>query len=117
MYGDDRATEIIATDAKAIAERTGIFHTGTWNTRKQANDLMHFGVSDLWIRARKTGRQHQNYIPNTIGVCLNSDMGANPPEPDSAPKLNNLTVWDMETGIAIIGNDDQAMCSFWSAGA
>lgn len=112
VYGDDRATEIIATDTKAIAERTGIFHTGTWNTRKQANDLMHFGVSDLWIRARKTGRQHQNYIPNTIGVCLNSDMGANPPEPDSVPKLNNLTVWDMETGIAIIGNDDQAMCSF-----
>lgn len=112
VCGDDRATEIIATDTKAIAERTGIFHTGTWNTRKQANDLMHFGVSDLWIRARKTGRQHQNYIPNTIGVCLNSDMGANPPEPDSVPKLNNLTVWDMETGIAIIGNDDQAMCSF-----
>lgn len=112
VYGDDRATEIIATDTKAISERTGIFHTGTWNTRKQANDLMHFGVSDLWIRARKTGRQHQNYIPNTIGVCLNSDMGANPPEPDSVPKLNNLTVWDMETGIAIIGNDDQAMCSF-----
>ena len=112
VYGDDRATEIIATDTKAIAERTGIFHTGSWNTRKQANDLMHFGVSDLWIRARKTGRQHQNYIPNTIGVCLNSDMGANPPEPDSVPKLNNLTVWDMETGIAIIGNDDQAMCSF-----
>lgn len=112
VYGDDRATEIIATDTKAIAERTGIFHTGSWNTRKQANDLMHFGVSDLWIRARKSGRQHQNYIPNTIGVCLNSDMGANPPEPDSVPKLNNLTVWDMETGIAIIGNDDQAMCSF-----
>ena len=39
-------------------------------------------------------------------------MGGNPPEPDSVPKLNNLTVWDMETGIAIIGNDDQAMCSF-----
>lgn len=112
VYGDDRATEIIATDTKAIAERTGIFHTGTWNTRKQANDLMHFGLSDLWIRARKTGRQHQNYIPGTIGVCLNSDMGANPPEPDSVPKLNNLTVWDMETGVAIIGNDDQAMCSF-----
>lgn len=112
VYGDDRATEIIATDTKAIAERTGIFHTGSWNTRKQANDLMHFGVSDLWIRARKSGRQHQNYIPNTIGVCLNSDMGGNPPEPDSVPKLNNLTVWDMETGIAIIGNDDQAMCSF-----
>lgn len=112
VYGDDRATEIIATDTAAIAERTGIFHTGSWNTRKQSNDLMHFGVSDLWIRARRTGRQHQNYIPKTIGVCLNSDMGANPPEPDSVPKLNNLTVWDMETGIAIIGNDDQAMCSF-----
>lgn len=112
VYGDDRATEIIAVDTVAVKERTGIFHTGTWNTRKQANDLMHFGVSDLWIRARKSGRQHQNYIPNTIGVCLNSDMGGNPPEPDSVPKLNNLTVWDMETGIAIIGNDDQAMCSF-----
>lgn len=112
VYGDDRATEIIAVDTVAVKERTGIFHTGSWNTRKQANDLMHFGVSDLWIRARRTGRQHQNYIPNTIGVCLNSDMGANPPEPDSVPKLNNLTVWDMETGIAIIGNDDQAMCSF-----
>lgn len=112
VYGDDRATEIIATDTKAIAEKTGVFHTGSWGTRKQANDLMHFGLSNLWIRARRTGRQHQNYIPNTIGVCLNSDMGASPAEPDSVPKLNNLTVWDMETGIAIIGNDDQAMCSF-----
>ena len=109
VVGDGDATQIVAVDTTPIAEKTGVFHTGTWAARVQDPNMLHFGVSNLWIRARKTGRNHQTPINNLCGVLLNTDLGDNPAEPDAVPTLNHIKIWDMETGAAILGRDDQAM--------
>lgn len=109
VIGDGDGTQILASDSTPITEKTGVFHTGTWNERALDPDLIHFGVSSVWIRAHRTGRNHQAAIPNLCGVLLNTDLGDSPAEPDAAPTMNNMKVWDMETGAAILGRDDQAM--------
>ena len=109
VIGDGDGTQILASDGTPITEKTGVFHTGTWNERALDPDLIHFGVSSVWIRAHRTGRNHQAAIPNLCGVLLNTDLGDSPAEPDAAPTMNNVKVWDMETGAAILGRDDQAM--------
>lgn len=109
VIGDGDGTQILASDGTSITEKTGVFHTGTWNERALDPDLIHFGVSSVWIRAHRTGRNHQAAIPNLCGVLLNTDLGDSPAEPDAAPTMNNVKVWDMENGAAILGRDDQAM--------
>lgn len=109
VIGDGDGTQILASDSTPITEKTGVFHTGTWNERALDPDLIHFGVSSVWIRAHRTGRNHQAAIPNLCGVLLNTDLGDSPAEPDAAPTMNNVKVWDMENGAAILGRDDQAM--------
>lgn len=109
VVGDGRGTQIIATGSVPGDEPVGVFHTGSWNVRKQDSGLIHFGLSDVWIRALLPGIQHQTPITNTVGVLLNTDIGDKPAEPDAVPTLNNVTVWDMDYGVAILGRDDQAM--------
>nr|DAK12835.1 MAG TPA: peptidase [Caudoviricetes sp.] len=109
VVGDGRATQIVASERDMTGTKTGVFHTGTWAERAQDPTLIHFGVSNLMIRAREAARGHKSYIIRLCGVLLNTDLGDNPVEPDAAPTLNNITVWDMETGVAILGRDDQAM--------
>ena len=112
VYGEGVATQIIATLDVEITEKTGVFHTGTWTTRKQDRNLLRFGVSNLMIRAHKSGIQHQAPIANLVGVLYNTDLGSGPADPDAVPTLNFVEIWDMENGAAIIGIDDQAMKVF-----
>lgn len=112
VYGEGVATQIIATLDVEITEKTGVFHTGTWATRKQDRNLLRFGVSNLMIRAHKSGIQHQTPIANLVGVLYNTDLGSGPADPDAVPTLNFVEIWDMENGAAIIGIDDQAMKVF-----
>lgn len=112
VYGEGVATQIIATLDVEITEKTGVFHTGTWTTRKQDRTLLRFGVSNLMIRAHKSGIQHQTPIANLVGVLYNTDLGSGPADPDAVPTLNFVEIWDMENGAAIIGIDDQAMKVF-----
>lgn len=112
VYGEGVATQIIATLDVEITEKTGVFHTGTWATRKQDRTLLRFGVSNLMIRAHKSGIQHQTPIANLVGVLYNTDLGSGPADPDAVPTLNFVEIWDMENGAAIIGIDDQAMKVF-----
>lgn len=112
VYGDGNATEIIATTSKPINQKTGVFRTGTWNNRAQDPTLLRFGVSNLWIKARRPGIQHQNFIPNLCGVLFNTDLGSGPADPDAVPTCNFLEIWGMETGAAFLGTDDQAMKVF-----
>ena len=112
VYGDGNATEIIATTSKPINQKTGVFRTGTWNNRAQDHTLLRFGVSNLWIKARKPGIQHQNFIANLCGVLFNTDLGGSPADPDAVPTCNFLEIWGMETGAAFLGTDDQAMKVF-----
>lgn len=112
VYGDGNATEIIATTSKPINQKTGVFRTGTWNNRAQDPTLLRFGVSNLWIKARRAGIQHQNFIANLCGVLFNTDLGGSPADPDAVPTCNFLEIWGMETGAAFLGTDDQAMKVF-----
>ena len=112
IYGEGTATQIVATTDKTIAKKTGVFHTGTYEERLQDPTCLRFGVSNLMIRSRKSGIQHQQWIPNLCGICFNTDLGKDPADPDAVPTLNFLEIWGMETGAAIIGIDDQAMKVF-----
>ena len=112
VYGEGTATQIVATTDKTIVKKTGVFHTGTYEERLQDPTCLRFGVSNLMIRSRKSGIQHQQWIPNLCGVCFNTDLGKDPADPDAVPTLNFLEIWGMETGAAIIGIDDQAMKVF-----
>ena len=112
VYGEGTATQIVATTDKTIKKKTGVFHTGTYGERLQDPTCLRFGVSNLMIRSHKSGIQHQQWIPNLCGVCFNTDLGANPADPDAVPTLNFIEIWGMETGAAIIGIDDQAMKVF-----
>lgn len=112
VYGEGSGTQIVANPAKAITEKTGVFRTGTWNNRAQDSSLLRFGVNNLWIKARRAGYQHQNFIPNLCGVLYNTDLGSGPADPDAVPSCNFLEIWGMETGAAFLGTDDQAMKVF-----
>ncbi len=112
VYGEGTATQIVATTDKTIEKKTGVFHTGTYEERLQDPTCLRFGVSNLMIRSRKSGIQHQQWIPNLCGVCFNTDLGKDPADPDAVPTLNFIEIWGMETGAAIIGIDDQAMKVF-----
>ena len=112
IYGEGTATQIVATTDKTIEKKTGVFHTGTYEERLQDPTCLRFGVSNLMIRSRKSGIQHQQWIPNLCGICFNTDLGKDPADPDAVPTLNFLEIWGMETGAAIIGIDDQAMKVF-----
>lgn len=112
VYGEGSGTQIVATTSKAINQKTGVFRTGTWNNRAQDPSLLRFGVNNLWIKARRAGYQHQNFIPNLCGVLFNTDLGERPADPDAVPSCNFLEIWGMETGAAFLGTDDQAMKVF-----
>lgn len=112
VYGEGSGTQIVATTSKAINQKTGVFRTGTWNNRAQDPGLLRFGVNNLWIKARRAGYQHQNFISNLCGVLFNTDLGSGPADPDAVPSCNFLEIWGMETGAAFLGTDDQAMKIF-----
>ena len=112
VYGEGTATQIVATTDKTIVKKTGVFHTGTYEERLQDPKCLRFGVSNLMIRSRKSGIQHQQWIPNLCGICFNTDLGKDPADPDAVPTLNFIEIWGMEIGAAIIGIDDQAMKVF-----
>ena len=112
VYGEGSGTQIVATTSKAINQKTGVFRTGTWNNRAQDPSLLRFGVNNLWIKARRAGYQHQNFISNLCGVLFNTDLGGSPADPDAVPSCNFLEIWGMETGAAFLGTDDQAMKVF-----
>ena len=112
VYGEGSGTQIVATTSKAINQKTGVFRTGTWNNRAQDPGLLRFGVNNLWIKARRSGYQHQNFISNLCGVLFNTDLGGSPADPDAVPSCNFLEIWGMETGAAFLGTDDQAMKVF-----
>lgn len=112
VYGEGSGTQIVATTTKPINQKTGVFRTGTWNNRAQDPSLLRFGVNNLWIKARRAGYQHQNFISNLCGVLFNTDLGSGPADPDAVPSCNFLEIWGMETGAAFLGTDDQAMKVF-----
>lgn len=54
-------------------------------------------------------REHTSNIPAGVGgIVFHTELGANPPEPDGAHRIENVVIWDMCYGVALLGIDDQA---------
>lgn len=109
VYGDGLGTKIVATDTVPVAEKTGVFHTGTYNVRIQDKGLFRPGVRDLFIKTSIVDGHHRPCLQNVCGIVLNTDLGDGPADPDAVPRLENLEIWDTDTGIAIFGRDDQGI--------
>ena len=93
-----------------------------------ANTPMRFGVRDMFIRGanlnllnpniRKGFFEHQiekgkhvadNYIPDNIaGIIVHTRFDIFN-EPEAAPIISNVEIWDTAVGIAILGEHDLSL--------
>lgn len=112
-------------------ECQGVFHMGSYNTfvgDMGTNIPMRFGVRDMFIRAanlnllnpniRKGFFEYQiaqgkhvadSYIPDNIaGIIVHTRYDIFN-EPEAAPIISNIEIWDTAIGIAILGEHDRAM--------
>ena len=109
----------------------GVFHMGSYDTYTGdmgTNTPMRFGVRDMFIRGanldllnpniRKVFFEHQikkgkhvadQYIPDNIaGIIVHTRFDIFN-EPEAAPIISNVEIWDTAVGIAILGEHDRAM--------
>lgn len=118
LQGAGRESTIIFADTGAGAEqKTAIIHAGTWFTPRVGKDNLLMGVSDLWIKSSHARPSHVSSAtprpgqdgmnPNIGGILLNTELGDNPPEPDGAHRIENVLIWDVAFGMAVLGLDDQ----------
>ena len=118
LQGAGRESTIIFADTGAGAEqKTAIIHAGTWLTPRVGKDNLLMGVSDLWIKSSHPRPSHVSSTaptvgkdgmhPNIGGILLHTELGDNPPEPDGAHRIENVLIWDVAFGVAVLGLDDQ----------
>lgn len=118
LQGAGRESTVIFADAGAGAEqKTAIIHAGTWFTPRVGKDNLLMGVSDLWIKSSHPRPSHVSSAtprpgqdgmhPNIGGILLNTELGDNPPEPDGSHRIENVLIWDVAFGVAVLGLDDQ----------
>lgn len=118
LQGAGRESTIIFADTGAGSEqKTAIIHAGTWLTPRVGKDNLLMGVSDLWIKSSHPRPSHVSSAtpaagkdgmhPNIGGILLNTELGDNPPEPDGAHRIENVLIWDVAFGVAVLGLDDQ----------
>jgi hypothetical protein len=106
LRGDGDASVLYTSDASWSVE-AGIIGIGNGTTTR---DVATFWVSDLMIR----GSLNQTQPAGVHGILYNtkaangSSLGANG-EPDAVHRAWNITVWDTDQGVTVIGDDDQAM--------
>ena len=118
LQGAGRESTIIFADTGAGSEqKTAIIHAGTWFTPRVGKDNLLMGVSDLWIKSSHARPSHVSSTtprpgqdgmnPNIGGILLNTELGDNPAEPDGAHRIENVLIWDVAFGMAVLGLDDQ----------
>lgn len=118
LQGAGRESTVIFADAGAGAEqKTAIIHAGTWLTPRVGKDNLLMGVSDLWIKSSHARPSHVSSAtptagkdgihPNIGGILLHTELGDNPAEPDGAHRIENVLIWDVAFGVAVLGLDDQ----------
>lgn len=118
LQGAGRESTIIFADTGAGSEqKTAIIHAGTWLTPRVGKDNLLMGVSDLWIKSSHARPSHVSSTtprpgqdgmhPNIGGILLHTELGDNPPEPDGAHRIENVLIWDVAFGVAVLGLDDQ----------
>lgn len=118
LQGAGRESTVIFADTGAGSEqKTAIIHAGTWLTPRVDKDNLLMGVSNLWIKSSHPRPSHVSSAtprpgqdgmhPNIGGILLNTELGDNPPEPDGAHRIENVLIWDVAFGVAVLGLDDQ----------
>jgi len=118
LQGAGRESTIIFADTGAGSEqKTAIIHAGTWSTPRVGKDNLLMGVSNLWIKSSHARPSHVSSTPprpgqdgmhpNIGGILLNTELGDNPPEPDGTHRIENVLIWDVAFGVAVLGLDDQ----------
>ena len=107
LKGDGRGTRIFP--AGTWSTMAGVIGIGDWATSVGGNLMYNVRVSDMFIKAEAGPMTGGTRIPNTVGVLFNTYNGASVTEPDAAHIIHDLLIWDMDTGMAIIGIDDQGM--------
>lgn len=131
IIGFNKNPEIIKDIDGDDMECQGIFHMGSYNTfvgDMGTNIPMRFGVRDMFIRAVnldllnpsiRTGffeyqiaqgkHVSDKYIPcNIAGIIVHTKYDIFN-EPEAAPIISNVEIWDTAIGIAILGEHDRAM--------
>ena len=118
LQGAGRESTVIFADTGAgSAGKTAIIHAGSWHAPRIGRDNLLMGVSDLWIKSSHPRPAHVSSTaprpgqdgmhPNIGGILLNTELGDNPPEPDGAHRIENILIWDVAFGVAVLGLDDQ----------
>lgn len=118
LQGAGRESTVIFADTGAGSEqKTAIIHAGTWFTPRIGKDNLLMGVSDLWIKSSHARPSHVSSTtprpgqdgmhPNIGGILLHTELGDNPAEPDGAHRIENVLIWDVAFGVAVLGLDDQ----------
>lgn len=132
FFGHGMSTQIIATSTYKLDDAVrknrdecfGVFHTGTYRERASLkvtnNRPMRFGVRDMWIRtSTKKGAINVDQLRDNMhageplahvaGVILHTEFTGKPNDPEAAPSLSNLEIWDVDMGVAILGLHDRGM--------
>ena len=118
LQGAGRESTVIFADTGAgSSSKTAIIHAGSWHAPRIGRDNLLMGVSDLWIKSSHPRPSHVSSAtprpgqdgmhPNIGGVLLNTELGDNPPEPDGAHRIENVLIWGVSFGVAVLGLDDQ----------
>lgn len=103
------STTLFVDTAVPVPVKTAVIHAGNYDEPRRGTGNILMGVSDLFIKAEHARRTHTNNIhANVGGIVFHTELGANPPEPDCAHRIENVLIWDMAYGIALFGLDDQA---------
>lgn len=103
------STTLFVDTAVPVPVKTAVIHAGNYDEPRRGTSNILMGVSDLFIKAEHARRTHTSNIPaNVGGIVFHTELGANPPEPDGAHRIENVIIWDMAYGIALFGLDDQA---------
>ena len=110
LQGAGRESTVIFADTSISAPvKTAVIHAGNYDEPRRGTSNTLMGVSDLFIKSVNARREHTNNIPaNVGGIVFHTELGANPPEPDGAHRIENVIIWDMCYGVALLGIDDQA---------
>ena len=110
LQGAGRESTTLVVDISVpVPVKTAVIHAGNYDESRHGTGNLLMGVSDLFIKAEHARRTHTGNIPaNVGGIVFHTELGANPPEPDGAHRIENVIIWDMAFGIALFGLDDQA---------
>jgi len=118
LQGAGRESTVIFADTGAgSSSKTAIIHAGSWHAPRIGRNNLLMGVSDLWIKSSHPRASHVSSAtprpgqdgmhPNVGGILLHTELGDNPPEPDGAHRIENVLIWDVAFGVAVLGLDDQ----------